>query len=149
QDDGRILNFNSALVVESGTIVVANTAIVQDGGLVRTTNAQMNLSGSECLMTNGVFEGGVVWIGAPDASRFNQYGGTATIATLDLGAPVSGSSGAYSLYGGNLNLPGGLSLLGENNSMTSYFQSGGTNQTTHLMIESGLSGITPTFTLNG
>jgi hypothetical protein len=149
QDDGRILNFNSGLVVQGGTVVVTNSQIIQDGGFVRTTNAQMNLSGSGYQMTNGVFQGGVVLIGGPGSSQFNQYGGAATIATLGIGTPATGGSGAYSLYGGYLNLPGGLSLKGDNNSIASYLQSGGSNQTTHVMIEAGLFGISPSFKLNG
>src|SRR5205823_1156381 len=46
QDEGRIVNFNSGLVVQGGTIVATNATIIQDGGFVRTTNAQMNLSSS-------------------------------------------------------------------------------------------------------
>ena len=149
QDDGQILNFNSGLVVQGGTVVVTNSQIIQDGGFVRTTNAQMNLSGSKYQMTNGVFQGGVVLIGGPGSSQFNQYGGAAIIATLDIGTPAMGGGGAYSLYGGYLNLPGGLSLKGDNNSMASYFQSGGSNQTTQVMIEPGLFGISPSFKLNG
>jgi hypothetical protein len=148
-DNAQILNFNSGFEVESGTITVTNSQVIQDGGFVRTTNASMNLSDSQYQLTNGVFEGGVVWIGAPAPSEFNQYGGTATITTLDLGTPTAGSSGAYSLYGGNLNLPNGLTLMGPNNSMTSYFQSGGTNQTTTVKIEPGIFGISPSFKLNG
>jgi hypothetical protein len=149
QDNGRILNFNSGLTILSGTVVVTNSQMIQDGGFVRITNAQMNLSGSQYQLTNGVFEAGLVWIGAPGPSGFNQYGGTATIRMLDLGTPTLGSSGTYSLYGGYLNLPGGLSLSGANNSMTSYFQSGGTNKTTHVMIEPGLFGGSPSFELKG
>ena len=150
QDGGQILDLNSGLVVQSGTIVVTNSQIGQDGGLVSTTNAQMNLSDAEYNLTNGVFEGGVVWVGTgPVSGRFNQYGGTATIATLDLGTPTTGSSGSYCLYGGNLNLPGGLSLTGDNNSFSSYFQAGGTNQTTGVFIEPGIFGGSPSFTLNG
>jgi len=37
QDSARILNFNSALIVQGGTIVVTNGQLVQDGGFVRTT----------------------------------------------------------------------------------------------------------------
>src|SRR5262249_4093673 len=126
-----------------------NTAFIQDGGFVRTTNAQMNLSASQYQMTNGVFEGGTVWVGAPVPSQFNQYGGTATIANLLLGAPTSGSGVAYLLTGGNLNLPGGLHLEGDNGSFVSYLQTGGTNRTTQVFIEPGLFGVSPSFTLNG
>jgi hypothetical protein len=151
-DGGRIVNLNSALVVQGGIVILTNTMMIQDGGLVRTTNVQMNLSASEYHMTNGVFEGGLVWVGAPVSSQFNQYGGTATIATLDLGPrfPGSGSrSGTYVLSGGNLNLPGGLMLFGDNGSVAIYLQTGGTNQTTQVMIEPGFFGTTPSFTLSG
>ena len=63
QDGAQILNFNSGLVVQSGTITITNSEIIQDGGFIRTTNAQMNLSDSEYDLTNGVFEAGSVWIG--------------------------------------------------------------------------------------
>src|SRR2546421_9733440 len=108
QDDGRLVNFNSGMVVQGGTIVLTNATMIQDGGFVRVTNAQMNLSSSEYDLTNGVFEGGVVWVGAPVLSHFNQYGGDATIAHLYLGtgSPASSHGGAYALYAGDLNLPG-------------------------------------------
>jgi hypothetical protein len=144
QDDGRIVNFNSGLVVQGGTFLVTNSTIIQDGGFVRVTNAQMNLSSSEYDLTNGVFQGGAVWVGRPVYSYFNQYGGDVTIAQLILGAASQGSGGEYSLYGGYLNLPGGLTLYGANNSSPSYFQAGGSNQTTHVMIEQSQN-----FRLNG
>lgn len=152
QDDGRIVNFDSALVVQGGTVLVTNSQIIQDGGLVLTTNAQMNLSASEYDLTNGVFEGGVVWIGAPISSQFNQYGGTAVITELDLGPRSPGSGprgGTYALYGGNLMLPGGLSLQGDNGTESAYFQAGGTNQTTQVMITPGLFGTSPSLKLTG
>src|SRR5438309_986730 len=37
QDGAQILNFNSGLVVQGGTITVTNSQIIQDGGFVRTT----------------------------------------------------------------------------------------------------------------
>lgn len=151
-DDAHILNFNSGLVVQGGTIVVTNSQIIQDGGFVRTTNVTMNFSGAEYHLTNGVFEAGVVQIGAPIASRFNQYGGDAVIAHLNLGprSPGSGSrGGTYALYGGNLTLPNGLTLLGDNGSLAAYFQAGGTNRTPEVFIEPGLFGISPSFKLNG
>src|SRR5438067_2407632 len=74
QDDGRIVNFNSGLVVQDGTVVITNATMIQDGGFVRVTNAQMNLSSSEYDLTNGVFEGGQVLLGYPLSARFNQYG---------------------------------------------------------------------------
>src|SRR2546429_5755419 len=78
-DMARILNFESALVVQSGTIVVTNAQIVQDGGLIRTTNATMYLQNADYHLTNGVFEGGQILLGLPVAARFNQYGGTSVI----------------------------------------------------------------------
>ncbi|MBW8863647.1 MAG: hypothetical protein JF609_01755 [Verrucomicrobia bacterium] len=151
QDGAQILNFNSGLVVRSGASVVTNSEIIQDGGSVDMANAPMNLSNARYEMTNGVFEGGTVWVGAPVFSSFNQYGGTVAITNLNLGPRSPGSSfgGAYALYGGTLDLPGGLKLLGDSGSMASYFQSGGTNRTTQVMIEPGLFGISPSFKLNG
>src|SRR5436190_5505266 len=54
QDGAQILNFNSGLIVQSGTIAVTNSQIVQDGGFVRTTNAPMYLDNAEYDLTNGV-----------------------------------------------------------------------------------------------
>src|SRR5438552_3983846 len=88
---GRALCF----VASGGAFPITNASMAQDGGFVRVTNAQMALSRSEYDLTNGVFEGGTVVVGSPISSQFNQYGGAATIATLDLGIPVPGSSGTY------------------------------------------------------
>src|SRR5689334_10538568 len=80
QDMARILNFDSALIVQGGTIIVTNAQIVQDGGLIRTTNATMYLQNADYFLTNGVFEAGQVSLGFPVSARFNQYGGRVTIA---------------------------------------------------------------------
>jgi len=148
QDDGRIVNFNSGLVVQGGTFVVTNSHMIQDGGLVCTTNVPLYLSNSEYDLTNGVFEGGVVWVGRPVFSSFNQYGGTVLITNLILGPGNANGphGGAYALYGGYLSLPGGLSLLGYPNNRTSYLQEGGTNQTTQVYISPEDSS---SFKLNG
>jgi hypothetical protein len=151
QDNAQILNFNSGLVVQSGTVTVTNSQINQDGGFINTTGAQMNLSDSVYNLTNGDFEGGSVSLGFPVSAQFNQYGGTVLITNLVFGVSTFGtaSAGTYALYGGILNLPGGLTLLGEDDSFTIYLQAGGTNQTTHVMMEPGILGISPSFTLNG
>ena len=148
QDDGRIVNLNSSLGVQGGTLLVTNSQMTQDGGLVLTTNVQMQLSHAEYDITNGVFEGGHVWIGAPFFSTFSQYGGTVSITNLSLGPGNANGphGGAYALYGGNLNLPGGLSLLGYPNNATSYLQEGGTNQTTTVYVSPESSS---SFKLNG
>jgi hypothetical protein len=52
------------------------------------------------------------------------------------------------LYGGTLNLQGGLNLS-DTISPASYLQEGGTNRTTDIVLEPGLSGPSPDFTLNG
>jgi hypothetical protein len=151
-DSGRIVNFSSGLVVQGGAFGITNAEIIQDGGFVRTTNVQMDLSNSRYQLTNGVFEGGTVRVGAPVLSSFNQYGGTVVITNLLLGPRSFGSGsigGGYALYGGNLELPGGLTLLADNGTEASYLQSGGTNQTTRVTIEPGLFGIAPSFKLNG
>src|ERR1051326_882826 len=75
RDMARIVNFNSGLVVQSGTITVSNAQIYQDGGFVRTTNTTMYLQNAEYDLTNGVFEGGTVLFGFPVSARFNQYNG--------------------------------------------------------------------------
>src|SRR5439155_1117977 len=124
QEMARIVNFNSGLIVQGGTIVVTNAQIIQDGGLVRTTNATIYLQNSEYHLTNGVFDGGQVLIGWPVSGRFNQYGGTAVIADLKFGPSGEGNSsgggGTYALYGGDLTLPGGLTITGDNNSSSAY-----------------------------
>src|SRR5207245_6234416 len=74
QDDGRIVNFNSGLVVQGGTFLVTNATMIQDGGFVRATNAQMILSDSEYALTKGVFEAGSVALVYPYPAHFNQYG---------------------------------------------------------------------------
>ncbi len=153
QDDGRIVNFGSGLVVQSGTILVTNSQFIQDGGLVCTTNALMNLSYAQYQLTNGVFQGGTVVVGYPVNSAFNQFGGAVSITNLVLGPGGPGApyphGGAYALYGGYLNLPGGLSLGGQNGQSVSYLQEGGSNQTTSVYIEAGIFGNDPGFTLNG
>jgi hypothetical protein len=148
-DEGRIVNFNSALVVQGGTIVVTNAEIIQDGGLVRTMNATMYLQNSVYNLTNGDFEGGSVLIGFPVSAHFNQYGGTVIITNLGLGSFTAGTNeNGYSLYGGSLELPGGMLLFGESGGL-SYFQAGGTNHTTQVTIEPDYGGGSPGFTLNG
>src|SRR5689334_12052415 len=148
-DMARILNFDSAFVVQSGTIVVTNAQIVQDGGLIRTTNTTMYLQNADYHLTNGVFEGGQVVLGFPVSARFNQYGGTAVISALAFGRGPPGAGGTYSLYGGNLSLPNGLTIMGDDNAVSSYFQAGGTNRTTSVFMEPGFQGVPPKFTLNG
>jgi hypothetical protein len=149
QDDAQILNFDSALVVEGGTVLVTNSQINQDGGLVCTTNAQMYLQNAVYNLTNGVFEGGQVFLGLPVSANFNQYGGTAVFSNLAFGQGVRSAGGNYALYGGNLSLPNGLTITGGNGATSSYFQSGGTNQTTSVYLEPNEFGDTPSFTLNG
>src|SRR5205823_5698398 len=145
-DDGRIVNFNSGLVVQGGTIFITNSTMIQDGGFVRTTNATMYLQNAAYNLTNGVFEAGQVELGQPVSASFNQYGGTVIIGALSFGmtAFYTGAGGLYALYGGNLNLPGGLWVSDENNSSSSYFQAGGTNRTMNVAVY-GYAG----FTLNG
>ena len=152
QDDGRIVNFGSGLMVQSGTVLVTNSQIIQDGGLVCMTNARMNLSYAQYQLTNGIFQGGTVVVGYPVNSTFNQFGGAVLITNLILGPGGPGTpyphGGAYALYGGYLNLPGGLTLSGANDQSVSYLQEGGSNQTTLVYIEPGYAGISPSFILN-
>jgi len=149
QNGAQILNFNSGLVVQGGTFMITNSDIIQDGGFVRATNGPMYLSGSEYYLTNGVFEGGSVSLGYPVSAHFNQYGGTVSITSLGLASYVAGTNyNGYSLYGGTLHLPGGMDLNGEAGGV-SYFQSGGTNQTTQVTVEPDYGGYVGGFTLNG
>jgi hypothetical protein len=148
QDNARIVNRYSALVVQGGTLLVTNAEISQDGGLVRATNATMYLQNSQYDLTNGIVEGGQVLLGSPVSASFNQYGGTAIISDLAFGRGSSGAGGNYALYGGYLSLPNGLAIMGDNNASSSYFQAGGTNRTTNVSLEAGLFGMSPRFTLN-
>src|SRR5437016_1120827 len=150
QDMARIVNFNSGLVVQGGTFVITNATMIQDGGFVRATNAQMILSDSEYDLTNGVFEAGSVALGYPYPAHFNQYGGTVVISNMGFSSYIRLSSNwnGYALYGGTLDLPGGMNLVGEAGGV-SYFQSGGTNRTTQVTIVPDYGGSTPGFTLNG
>jgi hypothetical protein len=149
QDMARIVNFNSALVVQGGTILFTNAEIIQDFGLVRATNAPMTIQNSQYHLTNGLFEAGQVLFGWPVSAGFNQYGGTAVISDLRFGQGAMSAGGACALHGGDLRLPGGMSIVGGNNSFSSYLQTGGTNRTTSVFLEPGLYGLSPSFTLNG
>lgn len=138
QDNAQIVNLQSGLDVQSGTIFLTNAQMTQDGGFVLTTNATFYLQGAEYDLTNGVFEGGQVILGTPVSASFNQFGGSVEIANLAFGpGPYPGAGGHYALYGGELSLPNGLAMLGMNNGSSSYFQAGGTNRTTGVYLESG------------
>lgn len=149
RDNAQILDFSSGLVVQSGMFTVTNSQINQDGGFIVTTNAPLSLEDSAYNLTNGDLEASNVSLGFPVSARFNQFGGTVTIADLEFGGNVAGSGGAYALYGGNLNLPGGMNLQGNNGAFSSYFQAGGTNLTGSVFLEPGIFGTSPSFTLNG
>ncbi len=152
RDGAQILNFNSGLIVQGGNITVTNSQINQNGGIIITTNAPMSLQNSVYNLTNGDFEGGQVSLGNSVAAQFNQYDGMVLITNLMFGTNAGGGTsggGAYALYGGTLNLPGGLTIIGADNSSSAYLQAGGTNQTTSVFIEPGLFGRSPSFTLNG
>ena len=91
-----------------------------------------------------VFEGGNVWAGTPYPAipgQFNQYGGMVKI--MNLGLYYN-----YSLFGGTLDLPEGLNLIGQQGG-TSYFQAGGTNRTPRVLMEDDYAGSGPSLTLNG
>src|SRR5207248_10476201 len=120
--------------------------IVHDGGLIWTTNATMYLQNADYHLTNGVFEGGTVLLGLHVPAGFNQYGGTSVISDLRFARGPDFAGGTYSLYGGNLSLPNGLSIMGDNNASSHYFQAGGTNRTTTVFLEAGLFGASPSFT---
>lgn len=148
QDYAQILNFNSGLVVQGGTLTVTNSQINQDGGFIVATN--VSLDNSVYNLTNGDFEAGSVSIGSPVSGQFNQYGGTATITNVGLDNSQSAGpiQDGISLYGGTLNLPGGMFFIGGPGGL-SYFQAGGTNLTTSITMYAGYAGSTPTFMLNG
>lgn len=148
QDNAQILNLNSGLVVQGGTITVTNSQINQDGGFIVTTNSTMNLENSVYNLTNGDFEAGSVTIGNPVSAQFNQYGGTAIITNLGLASYTGTIPNGISLYGGTLQLPGGMNVYGEPGGL-SYFQAGGTNFTGQVFISFDYAGAIPTFTVNG
>src|SRR5438045_326215 len=81
QDMARIVNFNSGLVVQGGTIIVTNAQIIQDGGFVVTTNATMYLQNAEYDLTNGVFEAGQVVIGWAVGDQFTHCGGRGVLSS--------------------------------------------------------------------
>ncbi|HWD93377.1 MAG TPA: hypothetical protein VG938_13625 [Verrucomicrobiae bacterium] len=148
RNGGQILNFNSGLIVD-GTFMITNSDVIQNGGSIRATNGQMYISGGELVITNGDFEAGAVSLGYPVSSQFSQYGGSVKIANLGLASYVRGTNqNEISLYGGTLDLPGGMLLYGEGGGI-SYFQSGGTNRTGPVTIEVDYGGSDPSFTLNG
>lgn len=152
-ENSQLVNFSSGLVVQGGTFTIANSQMSQDGGSVQTMNAPMNFINGEYDLTNGVFNGGQVVLGDYYyQGRFNQYGGAVLITNLIISiGTVSGTAGTgtYALYGGYLSLPGGLAVTSINDSYSIYFQAGGTNQTTQVLVKPGLYGRTPVFTLNG
>jgi len=149
QDGAQILNFNSGLKVQGGTFMITNSDIIQDGGFIRATNGPVYFSGSEYDISNGVFEASSVSLGYPVTSRFNQYGGAVKIADLGVRSYVFGTNvNSISLYGGTLDLPGGMLLYGEPGGI-SYFQAGGTNRTGQVTVEVDYGGLRPSFTLNG
>src|SRR5882672_6583206 len=86
QDDGRIVDFNSGLVVQGGTIVITNATMIQDGGFVRATNAPMYLQNAVYNLTNGLLSVGAEFING----TFNQRNGIHA-------ASVTMQSGAYNL----------------------------------------------------
>lgn len=148
QNGAHILDSNSGLVLQ-GPAEITNSDIVLDGGFIRATNAGMTLSGSQFYVSNGVFEASSVSLGYPVPSRLNQYGGSVKIANVGLGTYVYGTNdNGISLYGGMLELPGGM-YMADGSPPQSYFQSGGTNYTGDITLERGMYGGDPGFTLNG
>src|SRR6185312_6759447 len=71
------------------------------------------------------------------------------IGNVGLSSYVSGTNdNGISLYGGTLELPGGMFMFGEQPGL-SYFQAGGSNYTTQITIEPDYGGGNPGFTFNG
>jgi len=52
QDMAQIVNFNSGLTVQSGTITVTNAQIYQDGGFIRATNTLSATGGAVSSVSN-------------------------------------------------------------------------------------------------
>lgn len=119
---------------------MTNSQINQDGGYVGTLNAPMYLQNAVYNLTNGLFQGGSVSIGFPVSAHFNQYGGSVIITNLGFASSTVGTNvNGYSLYGGTLDLPGGMMVFG-GQAGVSYFQWGGTNWTTEVTIEPDYGG---------
>jgi hypothetical protein len=148
QNGAQIINLNSGLVLQ-GPAEITNSDIIQDGGFILATNGQVTFSGSQYYMSNGVFEASSVSLGFPVPSRLNQYGGSVKIASVGLGTYVFGTNdNGISLYGGTLELPGGMYMV-DGQPGLSYFQSGGTNYCGGITMEPAYGGGNPGFTLNG
>jgi hypothetical protein len=110
QDDGRIVNFNSGLVVQGGTLLVTNSTMIQDGGFVRATNGPMYLQNAVYNLTNGLLSAGTEFING----TFNQQNGT--------------NAGSVTMQGGTYNLAGGLLSPGDLQFAGGVIrQTGGTN----------------------
>jgi hypothetical protein len=149
QDGAQILNFNSGLIVQGGSFDLTNSDVIQDGGFVRATNASMDLNDSTYTISNGVFQVGSMALGFPRSAHFNQYGGSVMITNIGFSSYIPGTiPNGISLYGGTLDLPGGMFLYGEQGGV-SYFQAGGTNRTGQVTIAPDYGGFVGGVTLNG
>jgi hypothetical protein len=142
---GRIVNFNSGLSVEGGSVTVQFAEIVQDGGFIRMTNGPVYFHDANCYVTNGLFEAGNVDFGAGESATFNQYGGIVNIASLQFDSR-SGAS-VYTLYGGLLNI--GQVWLGVSFGSSDFSQLGGTNCVSSLNVGPALYGTGGNYHLHG
>jgi len=110
-----VINLNSGLVVENGSLDIVNGRIIQNGGFINATNGTTFLNGYFYL-TNGLFEAGAVSFGLsptgfpPQTGFFYQYGGAAAIANLSLDSVIPGNT--YTIYDGELRVSGSLALGG-------------------------------------
>ena len=138
---GTVLNLSSGLTVENGSLGITNAQLIQDGGFVRATNVTTYLEGGGVYqLTNGLFEGEAVQLGVQGEGSFNQYGGTASMNSLNAGGTTFGfGSGIYHLHGGNLAVRGKLHVGGYYSS-GEFLQFGGTNASSLLEVSPFWSG---------
>jgi hypothetical protein len=136
--NATLLNLDSGVAVENGTLGITNGAIIQDGGFVLATNNVTTYITGEYDLTNGVFQASYVGLGFLGLGSFNQYGGEATIGTL--ASPTTPYAyGYYRLYGGYLSVTTNLNVGGYNSPV--YFdQYGGTNEIAYLQVGPILGG---------
>jgi len=108
-----LINLQSGLIIENGSLDILNGRIIQNGGFIKATNGTTFFSGYYYL-TNGLFEAGTVRFGfnptgfSNQIGLFDQYGGIANLANLLLGSVSHGST--YTIYGGELNVSGRLAV---------------------------------------
>jgi hypothetical protein len=135
QSGGRLVNLFAGLIVSSGTFSISNAEMIQDGGLTLATNAQTTFDGGATYyFTNGIFQAGQVQVGLGGDGTINQYGGTISLAGMNVGplSPVPGN-GTYNLFDGYLTVRDILNV-GAFFGNGQFFQFGGTNYSSLVQV---------------